>query len=134
MKGTTRCVAIATASLCALLLAGCAAARDPTTGDVVIGWSLAKLPETSNQLLATGLAAATGIPGVGSLALGALGVLGTAFGAKKVAEKRAEDRGWREAQATYSPPPGTILVPSAGLSHTQLNPPPAVPAGKEPQQ
>lgn len=113
------------ALLTGCLIASCAAARDPTTGEIVVGVGLARLPETGNQLLATGIAAASGIPGVGSIVLGGLGVLGTAFGAKKIAEKRAEDRGWEEAQRTYSPPPGSVVVHSATIP---TQPAPVVPA------
>lgn len=115
--------------LCVLLpMAACAAARDPVTGEIVVGFGLTRLPETGNQLIASGLAAATGIPGIGSIALGGLGILGAAFGAKKAAEKKAEDRAWNEAQATYSPPPGMVMVP-ATLPPTTPVAPGAQPTG-----
>lgn len=109
----------------ACLLSACAFGRNETTGEIVGGFRLGVMADTANQAIGAGLAAATGIPGIGSIAVGALGVLGTAFGAKKMAEKRAEDRGWEEAQKTYSPPPGMVLVPSATLP---VQPAPAVPA------
>lgn len=109
------------------LLSACAFGRNETTGEIVGGFSLGVMADTANQALGAGLAAATGIPGIGSIAVGALGILGTAFGAKKMAEKKAEDRGWEEAQKTYSPPPGTVVVaPSATLPPIQ--PAPVVPA------
>lgn len=111
------------------LLSACAFGRNEVTGEIVGGVSLGVMADTANQALGAGLAAATGIPGIGSIAVGALGILGTAFGAKKMAEKRAEDRGWEEAQRTYSPPPGTVVVPAGTMPPVQPAPVVPGPAG-----
>lgn len=99
---TTRRIALllvkSSALLTACLIASCAAARDPVTGEIVLGVGLATLPETGNQLISTGLQAATGIPGVGPLALGALGLLSAVQKGKQAAEASAQARAQAEAR------------------------------------
>lgn len=144
MKRTQRTALAASSALLAsvcFFAPGCAAARDPTTGEIVVGFGLARLPETGNQLLSSGLAAATGIPGIGPLALGLLTAGGLGYGVKKQAEVKAADKAWSEAQATYSPPPGTVVVathpppsvvaspPSPATMPTNPAPPVAAPTG-----
>ncbi len=116
------------ALLTACLIASCAAARDPTTGEIVVGFGLARLPETGNQLIASAAKAATGLPWVGDAALGLLAATGIGYGAVKRAEKKGEDRGYVEAQTTYSPPPGTVLVQALPATIPPTPPAPAVPA------
>lgn len=110
------------ALLTGCLIASCAAARDPTTGEIVVGVGLARLPETGNQLIATGLAAATGIPGAGPLALGALGLLSAVQKGKQAAEASAQARAQSEARVAEK----KAWDEATAMAHARMLPPPEV--------
>lgn len=98
--------AAATVSLC--WLQGCAAGRNDATGEVVVGFGVAKLTESTNQ--AVGQLADLVLPGAGG-AVGLLAAVGVGWARSHAAaraateSRRAADRSWEEAAATYSAPP-----------------------------
>jgi len=70
----------------ALTFGGCAAGRGPA-GEIIIGWDVAKLPETAGELAN---AAAGFLPPPWNLIAGAGALALTGYAAKK----KGEDRGW----------------------------------------
>lgn len=110
-------------ALCFLLsLAGCAAGTGPG-GEVVVGWDVARLPETAEQS-AVAIADLL-LPGLGTAGAGILGAIGLAVrnGAKRREAEREAARlagandGWDErerAAATQQPLGGVPLSAGGG--------------------
>lgn len=90
--------AFASATALALVSGGCAAGRNETTGGVVVGLEVARLTETTNQLITSAADALFGPAGV-AVSGGVLGFVGLAgrWLAKSAAAK-GERAGWDEAQ------------------------------------
>lgn len=110
--------AAATVSLC--WLQGCAAGRNDATGEIVVGFGVAKLTESTNQAISQ--LGDLVLPGAGG-AIGLLGAVGIGWARSyakaraATAERAAADRGWDEAAATYSAPPtaGPVVVAAGGV-------------------
>lgn len=83
------------------LLTSCAAGRNDATGEIVVGWSVAKLTESTNQAVAQ--LGDMVLPGAGG-ALGLLGAVGLGWARSHAAAKSSEaaraaaDREWDAAE------------------------------------
>lgn len=104
-----------------IVLGGCAAGRNDATGEIVVGWGVAKLTETANQGLAQ--LGDMVLPGAGA-ALAAIGVPVIAWARAKSAAAAAqaahaaENKGFdegnaRAAGAVVPVPPVVASAPSS---------------------
>ncbi len=101
-------------------MAGCAVGRELESGSPMVGLQLGD-PAV--------IQAASGIGGVvgglfggpagaatGTALFGGLATLIWGSRQKAVGRIHGEERGWNDAQTTFAPPPGTIVVPAGGIA------------------